>query len=148
MIHFRDLVEIIGHITVNKTTAFFIPATDGCTSALTQIAEQLSLVSKRTVLVMNKEDAIHHVLSSEEGEMIPLICPHRLWNQDITFSDSARIFEGVHLRYPNGMVDFITDVWKEYVSACATEPCSILIAGPPCSLKTTLAKELANRYNF
>lgn len=93
---------------------------------------------------MEKEDAVQYILNSAE-ENSPVLCPHRQWSLDIRFSDSARVIEGVHLRYPNGMIDFTADIWKEFVTACATEPCSFLITGPPCSLKSTLAKELATR---
>lgn len=147
MIHFQDLVEIVGHLSTSDTlTSFFFPATDGCSSNLSAIAEQLSLVSKRNVDVMKKEDAIDFLLNSEEGKLSSSLCPPRVWNLDLRFSDSARMIDDVYLRYPNGMIDFVVDVWKEFVNACATEPCSFLIAGPPSSLKTSVAQELAAKY--
>lgn len=147
MIHYVDLVEIVGHMATRSTLiSFFFPATDGCSSNLSTIAEQLSLVSKRNVEVMKKEDAINFLLDFDEGKVSSSPCPPRVWNLDLRFSDSARIIDDVHLRYPNGMIDFVVDIWKEYVNACATEPCSFLIAGPPSSLKTSVAKELAAKY--
>jgi hypothetical protein len=147
MIHFQDLVEIVGHLaTCTTLSSFFFPAADGCSSNLSVIAEQLSLVSKRTVEVMKKEDAIDFLLNSEEGNLSASLCPPRVWNLDLRFSDSARVIEDVYLRFPNGMIDFVVDIWKEYVNACATEPCSFLIAGPPSSLKSSIANELANKF--
>jgi hypothetical protein len=146
MIHFHDLVEIVGQLSLKSgLSSFFFPATDGCTSNLSLIAEHLSLVSKRQVTIMSKEDAVDFILNSEEGRHSSSVCPHRHWNLNMRFTDSARAIEGVYLRFPNGMIDFVADVWKEYVSACATEPCSFLIAGPPFSLKSTVARELAKR---
>jgi hypothetical protein len=146
MIHFEDLVEIVGQLSIkNMLSSFFFPATDGCSSNLSLIAEHLSLVSKRQVAILSKEEAVEYILNSEEGNISSSHCPHRQWSLDMRFTDSARAIEGVYLRYPNGMIDFVADIWKEYVSACATEPCSFLIAGPPFSLKSTISRELASR---
>ena len=148
MIHYQDLIEIVGKLTLlSPFPSFFIPATDGCTSNVSTIADYLSAATKRNVGITTKEEAIDIILNTQEEDILSdkLDCPHRQWNQDIKFSDSARLIDGVFFGYPNGMIDFVSDVWKEFIAACATEPCSFLIAGPPSSLKTSIAKELAQK---
>ncbi len=139
---------MVGQLTlIPAFPSFFLPATDGCSSSLYTIAEYLTTATKRNVGVTNKDEAIEIILNAGEADISSPSspCPHNQWNVDMRFTDSARLVEGVFFNYPNGMIDFVSEVWKEFVAACATEPCSFLLVGPPSSMKSMVSKELAMR---
>jgi hypothetical protein len=140
-IHYRDLAQIVSHLVSNRVNSIFVPATDFTTQSLESVVKSLATTTKRKIRISTNEEALDTLLNSRENSKCD--CPHRFWNLDLRFAESHRL--PVSYKFPQGLVDFMGEVWREFVSSCTNKPCSVLIAGPPSSLKSTLAKNLANR---
>lgn len=139
-IHYQDLAQIIAHVCTNPISTLFIPATDYSSATLQDTITALVTVTKRKIRPTTKDEALE-ILLQPEGHWGA--CAPRVWNLDIRFSDSHRL--PLPLGYPAGLVEFTSEVWREFVSASTNKPCSILVAGPPSCLKTTVAMGLAER---
>jgi len=139
MIHHADLVQILEHLSTSPAAFpnFFIPAVDFSTATLKSVFEALSKSSGRTVRCTTEAEALEVVMNSTCDNT------HHRWDLDLSFSDSHKLPD-VELKYPNGMIDSTDEVWGQFRYQSCSQPCSILVAGPPSSLKTTLAKDLSS----
>lgn len=140
-IHYHDLALIISHVVSNRPSSIFVPATDFAAHPLDVVVKNLASATKQKIRCTNNEEALDALLNAKED--VRCNCPHRLWNVDLRFAESHRL--NLPFEYPQGLIDSIGDVWREFVGECTNRPCTVLIAGPPSSLKTTIAKCLANK---
>lgn len=138
MIHYRDMLRMIEHLTLSLDgfPNFFVPAVDYGAAPLKSVLSALSKVSNRNIRCTTEAEAIDEVMNSSARNS------HHMWDLDMTFSDSCKLPDFI-LDYPNGMIDRADAVWREFQGEACSQPCSILVAGPPASLKTTLSKQLA-----
>lgn len=139
MIHHMDLVQVLEYLAATPAAFpnFFIPAVDYSTASLQSVFEALSKASGRTVRCTTEAEALEVVMNSNCDNT------HHRWDLDLTFSESHKLPD-VELKYPNGLIDSTDEVWSQFRYQSCSQPCSILVAGPPSSLKTTLAKDLAS----
>lgn len=138
MIHYSDLLKILGAvITTESLRQFFIPAVDGSDFALEVVLRAISRTVSGNVKVVSTAEA-HEAWLDDRSAL------NNTWNLDMLFNGP----DIASLDYANGLYKCAKDVWSQYRTTSAPTPRSALITGPPASLKSTIAKELAERYVF
>lgn len=140
-VHYKDLAQMVTYLVSNIAPSVFVPATDFCKTPLSSIVSSIATVTKRKIRTSSKDEAMQVLLDSQDG--VSCTCPHRQWNMDLRFAESHKL--KISLMFPSGLVDNAAEVWREFVSACTNSPCSVLFAGPPSSLKTSMAKRFAEK---
>ena len=135
MIPYGDLIKLLAHFVACDTiNNFFFPAVDGSNFPLEVVLRALSRTVSGNVKVVSMTDA-HDAWMNDKPTL------NNTWNLDLLFTDQLSRY--ISLDYANGLYKCAKDVWNQYRTTSAPTPRSVMISGPPSSLKTTIARALA-----
>ncbi|CAD5119731.1 DgyrCDS8327 [Dimorphilus gyrociliatus] len=141
-IHIKDLAAVVQNILDAKPKVRYLVAVDDSKNLLEEIVKAISKgLCNGKVKYIVKEDAL---LMKEvcQADFDQLLVNLRM--------DGGFIRENMQIRWTSehGLVENIEAVVKEYRESRKLQPIRILLHGPPCAGKSTIAKELASSYKL
>ncbi|CAD5122064.1 DgyrCDS10516 [Dimorphilus gyrociliatus] len=141
-IHIRDLAAVIQNILDSRPKIRYLIAADDSKHTLEEIVKAVSkALGTGKIKHIAKEDAL---LSKDiqQADFDQLLVNLRM--------DGVFIRENMHIRWASetGILENIDTIVREYRESRALQPLRILIHGPPCSGKSTIASQLCKHYKL